>query len=110
MSNEQLSYREESQNFINAAFDLLDKYKRSPYDCNNDTVIWLTKPYALRINAKGQISLVRIISGDHRDRTILVGHTFAKCHTSITHIGKLLTVYLDNLQNDRGDNICRSGQ
>ena len=95
-----LEYRDEAHLFVNAAFDLLNRYKYAKDACGTDYLVSLTWPYALRISDKGCLNLVRIVETDAGQRAEIVGHAYGEKYSQITYVGKLLAVYLENLQID----------
>ncbi len=95
-------YRDESHRFINVAFDLLNRYEYAKDAFGPDYMVALRDPYALRISDKGRLNLVRVIETDTGRKAEVVGHAYSEKYSQITYIGKLLAVYLENLQVDEG--------
>lgn len=88
-----MNYRVASLNFVNTAFDLLDMFKNTPYECDPNKQAYLEGDYGLRISANGQLNVI----DPHGN---LIAHSFNEAYSQITYIGKLLAVYLEQLQRD----------
>lgn len=90
---EDINYREAAVHFINTAFCVLDTRKHAPKAYNPDETAWLDGDYGLKVNKAGRLYLV-----DPQGTT--VAHSFNGLCSQITYIGKLLAVYLEELQQE----------
>ena len=96
-------YKDEASNFVSTAFNILGTYEFLKNSSNYDvTSIFgtLSDAYELRINAKGQLYLIRYDQFDPKG-WCMISHTFGNKFSQITYIGKLLATYLENLQIDK---------
>lgn len=92
-------YEDSAQFFISAAFNILEAHTRIsiyPNYSNTSMSVSLTGPYELRINPKGQLYLVKYDESLPKGFAI-IGHAFNSKHSQIACIGKLLSIYLNNL-------------
>ena len=96
-----MNYHKKSQKFIDTAFDLLDDYKKNPYKSYNGLFggYRFDENYILSISSNGKLALDKIIeAGTDKEHLIRIGHTFNDRYSQITYIGKLLAIYLEDLQ------------
>ena len=102
-----MDYEEESIQFIQTAYYLLRKYKSQSSHQNGYVKYYLgkslSKGYILRITDRGRLVLCKVCrSSPSTNYTFqkVISHSFNKKYSQITYIGKLLAVYLENLQKD----------
>ena len=90
-----VDYEKECKLFINSCFVMLGQYKRHPeYYSDNNTMLDLKEPYAIKLNRNGQLSIV-----DKSKNNKTVAHSYnSKRYSQITYVGILLGRYLELLQ------------
>ncbi len=104
-------YEDEAIIFIITANYLLRKYESQPSRQNSCDKYYLSKSlpkgYVLKISNRGRLVLCK----EHRLHTLtnytyetVISHSFNGKYSQITYIGKLLAVYLENLQKDEEEN------
>ena len=106
-----MNYEEESIQFIITAYSLLRKYKLQSSNQNGHIEDYLStslpKGYTLRITDRGRLVLCKVyrlnLSTNYTYEKV-ISHSFNGKYSQITYIGKLLTVYLENLQKDEKEN------
>lgn len=95
-------YRDEATLFVQTAFAMLTDYNAAP-DAYGDQRVFLTDPYALRLNSKGELSLVRVIEKENTHfQDKVLAHSYTDKFSQIIFVGALLTIYLKCLQEDEG--------
>lgn len=96
-----MDYYIKSKIFITTAFNLLDDYKKNPYKSYNGLFggYRFDENYILSISSNGRLALDKILNaGTDKEHLIRIGHGFNDKYSQITYIGKLLAVYLEDLQ------------
>ena len=88
-----MNYREAATHFVNTAFTLLDTYKYAPRSISPHAEAWLDGDYGLRINTHGQLNVVN-------PNGKVIAHSFNRNCDQMVYIGRLLAVYLKNLEED----------
>lgn len=93
-------YRDEATLFVQTAFAMLASYNAAPDFYKNQRIVF-NDPYALRLNSKGELSLVREVeTSDGHIRDEVLGHSYHNKFTQVVYVGALLTIYLKHLQED----------
>ncbi len=108
-------YENEAIIFITTACYLLRKYESQPSHQNGYVDYYLGKDlpkgYVLKITNRGRLALCKVCrSNSTSTNTYLkvISHSFNEKYSQITYIGKLLAVYLENLQKDEQENSNES--
>ena len=107
------NYREASTDFVSKAYELLDAYKQNLLDIYRQNPqsalvgsaggVKLNGPYILKINKKGRLSVCKICKlHSEYEYLKVIGHSFNEKYSQITYVGKLLAVYLEDLQLEEG--------
>jgi len=102
MIEELKDYKNDASFFVKTAFNMLSVWQaidKNPILNNTYISVPLKDFYELHINTKGQLYLVKYDDSNPKGFDI-IGHAFSKKHTQVTYVGKLLAVYLENLQID----------
>ena len=104
-------YEDEAIIFITTACYLLRKYESQPTHQNGYIDYYLAKDlpkgYVLRITNRGKLVLCKtykLHTSTNYTSQKVISHSFNKKYSQITYIGKLLAVYLENLQKDEKEN------
>lgn len=93
-------YREEAEEFVHKAFAMLTEYNAAP-DTYGDQRVFLTDPYALRLNSRGELSLVRVIEKENTHfQDKVLAQSYPDKFSQVLFVGALLTIYLKYLQED----------
>ena len=99
------NYREASTDFVSKAYELLDIYKQNPRSVLVGSAggLKLNGPYILKINEKGRLLVCKICKlRSGYEYLKVIGHSFNERYSQITYVGKLLAVYLEDLQLEEG--------
>jgi hypothetical protein len=99
---DKVKYSTAASDFVFSAFQLLDCYKKDPHSSYVGTRsgIRLYGPFILQVTDKGRLVLNKICTRKEDDGEYLkvIGHSFNERYSQITYVGKLLAVYLEQLQ------------
>lgn len=95
-------YEDEALEFIRSAYFLMTAYEDSKRYDNKDRIVELKYPYFLKINTKGQLSLLLGEEYDDGMHYKTYAHSYNGRYSQTTYIGKLLASYLEFLQIDDG--------
>jgi hypothetical protein len=104
-------YEDEAIIFITTACYLLRRYESQSSQQNDHVKHYLGKPlskgYVLKISNRGKLVLCKVCrlnSSTNYTYEKVISHSFNGKYSQITYIGKLLAVYLENLQKDEEEN------